>query len=184
MIHRRLLNDDWKGVNEPLNESEKNGTIGLTQRMKHWLVFADLSENRDRMLQYQLDTAAIVVLANNSLPEFLRDPRYEETTVNADTYPVIEGFKVYLKDMDNDEYLLRLMNNDDQNDQIFVWNYDYEEMSLTANQKKSDMESNKLKWMKETKIDQNFTRLLFKSNLYNTTNVTYTEWSTFFYINF
>ena len=85
-----------------------------------------------------------------------------------------------LKDMDNNEYLLRLMNNDDQNDQIFAWNYDYEEMSLTANQRKKDMENNKLKWIKETKSNKNLTRVALKFNFTNATNVTYTEWGIFF----
>jgi hypothetical protein len=41
MIHRRLIEDDSRGVGEPLNESEViNGrTVGLTQSVKHWIVF-------------------------------------------------------------------------------------------------------------------------------------------------
>ena len=40
MIHRRILLDDYKGVEECLNETENNG-IGLTQKMKHYLIFSD-----------------------------------------------------------------------------------------------------------------------------------------------
>jgi hypothetical protein len=149
MIHRRLLVDDRRGVGEPLNETEKNGTIGLTQKMRHYLVFSSLSETRDRRLQYNLDTFPIIVLANNSLPEFLRVPQQNETSLNQNTIPMQHGLKIYLRDLGDDNYLLRLMNNDVSETKSFTMKYDYEELSMTAVMTKNEMEVNRLKWVPE-----------------------------------
>ena len=149
MIHRRLLVDDWRGVGEPLNETEKNGTIGLTQRMKHYLVFSNVSDTRDRKLQYILDTASINVLANNSLPEFLRTPLENETSLNLNTFPMQQGLKVYLRDLGDGDYLLRLMNNDLNENKVFRSSFDSEELSLNAIMTKEEMETKKLKWFHE-----------------------------------
>lgn len=149
MIHRRLLVDDWRGVGEPLNETEKNGTIGLTQRMKHYLVFSNVSDTRDRKLQYILDTASINVLANNSLPEFLRSPEANETSLNLKTFPMQQGLKVYLRDLGDGDYLLRLMNNDLNENKVFRTSFDSEELSLNAVMTKEEMETRKLKWFPE-----------------------------------
>ena len=149
MIHRRLLVDDRRGVGEPLNETEKNGTIGLTQKMRHYLVFSNLSDTRDRRLQYNLDTFPIIVLANNSLPEFLRVPQQNETSLNQNTIPMQHGLKIYLRDLGDDNYLLRLMNNDVSETKRFTMNYDYDELSMTAVMTKKEMEVNKLKWVPE-----------------------------------
>jgi hypothetical protein len=40
MIHRRLLTDDWRGVEEPLNETDADGE-GLRQTVRHYVVFGD-----------------------------------------------------------------------------------------------------------------------------------------------
>lgn len=37
MIHRRTLEDDSRGVAEPLNETESNNK-GLTQKIRHWII--------------------------------------------------------------------------------------------------------------------------------------------------
>ena len=150
MIHRRLLKDDGRGVGEPLNETENNGTIGLTQKMKHYLLFGDLSNDQSRTLQYILDTAPIIVFANDTLPEFLRNPSLQETSLNLNSFSIEKNLKIYLKELsENDTYLLRVMNNDDKESKKFSLNYEYKEMSLTASITKEEMEKNKLKWMEE-----------------------------------
>lgn len=146
MIHRRLLHDDWRGVGEPLNETEKNGTIGLTQRMRHYLLFSNVTDDQERKLQYTLDTSALTVLANNSLPEFLRSPESNETCLNKGTFPMVSGLKVYVKDLGSDEYLLRLMNSDAQERKTFKLRYEHEELSLSTVMTRREMESKKLKW--------------------------------------
>jgi len=40
MIHRRLLADDSRGVEEPLNETDAEG-LGLKQLFRHNVVFGD-----------------------------------------------------------------------------------------------------------------------------------------------
>ena len=149
MIHRRLLADDWRGVGEPLNETECNGTIGLRQRMIHYLVFSDVSETRSRKLQYQLDNAPLVILANESLSEFLRNPSIQETSLNLNNFEVKHGLKVYLRDLGNDTFLLRLFNNDATNSQTFALNYAFEERSLSTTMSKEEMENNRLSWVSE-----------------------------------
>lgn len=42
MIHRRLLEDDARGVGEPLNETEPNDkSKGLIQNVRHFVVFGE-----------------------------------------------------------------------------------------------------------------------------------------------
>lgn len=156
MIHRRLLVDDWRGVGEPLNETEKDGTIGLRARMKHYLVFGNMSDERYRDLQYTLDTAPIVVLANETLAEFLSSPSLKQRSLNLDTFEIEKGLKIYLRDFDqdNDLYLLRVFNNDESKAKNFNLNYEYQERSLNVVMTKEEMEKKKLKWPVETKKSQ------------------------------
>lgn len=44
MIHRRLKEDDHRGVGEPLDEKNAWNKKGLVQRVRHWIVFHDNSE--------------------------------------------------------------------------------------------------------------------------------------------
>ena len=154
MIHRRLLEDDGRGVGEPLNETEDNKKIGLRQVFKHYLVFGNVTDSRARRLQYQLDTAPIVALANQTLPQFLRSPCLKEMSLNLNLFQLEHNLKIYLRDVENDTFLLRLMNNDEKKTLIFNLNFEAEEMSLTATMNKEKMESNKLKWFSEEKKNQ------------------------------
>ena len=65
MIHRRLLDDDAFGVQEPLNEIEFGK--GLVARGKHFLIF-DSEENsnikRTRQLANQIFHSPIVTMDN------------------------------------------------------------------------------------------------------------------------
>lgn len=149
MIHRRILKDDWRGVGEPLSETELDGAIGLRQKMMHYLVFSDVSETRSRKLQYELDSAPIVILANDSLSEFLRNPTIKETSLNLHSFEAKLGLKIYLRDLGNNTFLLRLFNNDATNSQRFALNHDYEERSLSTTLSKEEMEKNKLNWISE-----------------------------------
>ena len=45
MLHRRLLIDDNRGVNEPLNETTDNDQ-GISLKMTHWLLFSDSAEDQ------------------------------------------------------------------------------------------------------------------------------------------
>jgi len=39
MVHRRLTEDDSRGVGEALNEKDSDGN-GLRALLKHWLIFS------------------------------------------------------------------------------------------------------------------------------------------------
>lgn len=169
MIHRRILNDDWRGVGEPLNETEHNGTIGLTQRMKHYLVFSDVTETRERNLQYILDTAPIVVLANETLPEFLTSPTKQQTSLNLNTFYLEKGLKIYLKDFNGDDlFLYRVFNNDEKEVKTVPLNFEKDERSLTTTMTKAEMEEKKLKWVVEKKnnLKPNSTTSVISENIY------------------
>ena len=45
MLHRRLLRDDAKGLNEALNEKESDGS-GLKVKTQHQLLFGDREKAR------------------------------------------------------------------------------------------------------------------------------------------
>jgi len=72
-----------------------------------------------------------------------------ETSLNPNTIPMQHGLKIYLRDLGDDNYLLRLMNNDVSETKRFTMNYDYDELSMTAVMTKKEMEVNKLKWVPE-----------------------------------
>ena len=54
LIHRRLLKDDHKGVQEPLNETNLWNEEGLFQRLRHQIMFSP-DDNSFRRQQYLKD---------------------------------------------------------------------------------------------------------------------------------
>ena len=57
MLHRRLLKDDSRGVNEALNETDTDGE-GLRQRVRHYVVFGD--KWRDTQVQNDQKVAVTI----------------------------------------------------------------------------------------------------------------------------
>lgn len=57
MLHRRLLMDDSRGVDEPLNELDTDGE-GLRQRVRHYVVFGE----RWRDVQVQNDQKVAITI--------------------------------------------------------------------------------------------------------------------------
>ena len=63
MVHRRILNDDHRGVGEPLNETA-NGR-GLVVRGRHWLFYSDtISYHMHRDIGLDLFYKPTVVIGN------------------------------------------------------------------------------------------------------------------------
>jgi hypothetical protein len=115
--------------------------------MKHYLVFSDVNEQRERSLQYVLDTAPLVILANETLPEFLITPTQSQTSLNLDTFYLEKGLKIYLKDFNGDDlFLYRVFNNDEKEAKRVPFTFEKEERSLTTTMTKAEMENQKLKW--------------------------------------
>lgn len=61
MIHRRILVDDWKGMGEPLNETDPDDQ-GMRAWMRHWLGFSAKNiPNEQRTIQYRNDFDLLVL---------------------------------------------------------------------------------------------------------------------------
>ena len=151
MVHRRLKSSDERGVSEVLDETENSQ--GLKVRMKHYLVFDTVSGSEDRKLQFILDSFPLVMLANSSNDTFLKSPSTQNLKMMIDHCFLKENVRFYLKDVDNQKFLLRFMNNDPFKTQKFNVNYDLEELSLSASQTKKEMLSKRLKWNRLTKTE-------------------------------
>jgi hypothetical protein len=112
MLHRRLLADDWRGVDENLNETEIiNGKqVGLTQSIKHYVVFG----NNYRKVQKQNDQKILISIAASSSSLFSPDQ------IRAAPLKVPESVKLYLRPMfKTNSYLFRLHNMDTENPVTF-----------------------------------------------------------------
>ena len=98
MIHRRVLEDDSRGVQEALNDDRP-------VRVKHWLFFSN-SSVKQRSLQYDLDTQPLVYYSLiDQLPQTQKlSPTLQNYTVTADL------IKLYIRLYSEDELLVRLHN--------------------------------------------------------------------------
>ena len=67
---------------------------------------------------------------------------------------------MYLQDIDEEKFLLRVMNNDVSKTKIFNINYELEEMSLSGNQNRRVMNGNRLKFQYKDKNIFNEDRFL------------------------
>jgi hypothetical protein len=112
MVHRRLLADDSRGVDENLNETEViNGkNVGLTQSIRHYVVFG----SNYRKVQKQNDQKIIVTIASSFSSAFL------PTSLRPTALKVPDSVKLYLRPMFNtNSYLFRIHNMDSENPVIF-----------------------------------------------------------------
>jgi len=152
MIHRRLIGSDARGVPEPLDEKENNQ--GLKLRMKHYLVFDKVDGTEDRKVQYILDTVPIVMLANTGLSTFYHTPHEKSMNMMIENCFLKKNIRFTMKDIDDEKFLLRVMNNDAMKTKRFEINHELEELSLSASQNKKEMLFKRLKWnrAKETEL--------------------------------
>ena len=67
MIHRRLLEDDARGVGEPLNETGSDGK-GLIQNVRHYVVFGD----NYRKVQKANDQKVSIAMVESSSSNFTK----------------------------------------------------------------------------------------------------------------
>mgnify|MGYP000849733300 FL=1 len=162
MLHRRILHDDNRGVDEPLNETFPNGE-GITVLTKHWLFFSKGPE-KQRQLQYDLDTEAMLYLATLSGNSALR-PQKPAARRKIGTNEV----KLYVRPYDDHQLLVRLHNvREDQSTTVSFWSkekgvcysleellgdsYDkvkvshVQEVTLDTVQDKQEMLKNKFSW--------------------------------------
>lgn len=99
MIHRRLLADDGRGVDEPLNETDADKQ-GLRQLVRHYVVFG----KEYRAVQKWND--------QRILPTFVASSSTTFSSKAIRSAPIIvpETVKLYLRPFEDGSYLLRLHN--------------------------------------------------------------------------
>jgi len=153
MIHRRLNNDDARGVGEALNETDWDSK-GMRQWVTHTLLFTKpgFIETSFREVQLSRDTANIVVLAPTTKTPFIEKKQQQKKT---GFIQYNDKIKLMARPMGTNKFLLRFQNMDettsqDVSTQVFS-NPNYPkanivETSLTANQAKTDMINKRFNW--------------------------------------
>jgi hypothetical protein len=115
MIHRRILHDDNRGVEEPLNETTLDGE-GVTVSIKHWLFFSKGPE-KQRQMQYDLDTLALIYVAKTSGSPIVKTQQVVGKEMNTVNY-----VKFYIRPYDDNQILLRFHNVlEDKNATLKFW---------------------------------------------------------------
>ena len=99
MIHRRILVDDARGVGEPLNETNPDGS-GLVQTFRHNIVFG----NEYRAVQKRNDQRILPTFSPS------QSDKFGTVAVHGAVIPVPETVKLYLRPFEDGSYLLRLHN--------------------------------------------------------------------------
>jgi len=162
MLHRRLLCDDTRGVDDPLNETDWDGK-GLRQWIRHVLLFSrdGYIETHYRQIQNDLDQANIVLLSPVAA-EAKERKNPQKMEINDEN---LEMVKIFGRAWAVNKYLLRFQNMDEKetkNVSTGVFKNSAHgvgkvtEMSLTANQAKADMIKNRMNWNGMKLNDESF----------------------------
>ena len=165
MINRRILADDDRGVEEPLNSDAAVQT-------KHWLIFSQGSQSQ-RSLQYNLDTQPIVYLSKTTA----KVDSLESSSTEAENKEIDENLvKFYIRIYSENEILVRLHNlQEDASVSVDLWDQDsgkcfalkellgdsYEqikvkeikEVTLTTTLEKQEMLKTKINWDRKYKCE-------------------------------
>lgn len=99
MIHRRLLKDDYRGVEEALNEVEANGE-GLRQTLRHFVVFG----THYRTVQKWNDQRILPTFAE------VESAAFSGVSCRLPPITVPDTVKLYLRAYEDGSYLLRFHN--------------------------------------------------------------------------
>lgn len=137
MIHRRLIVDDWRGVFEPLNETDKDGE-GLRQSVRHYVMF----EGNHRQVQKWNDQRILPTFAPSSTNTF------SKFNLKKAPIPVNDNLKLYLRPFEDGTYLLRLHNMNRSGVVGFSLpaGWKFTEQTLAANQLVSDWKKKQFTW--------------------------------------
>jgi hypothetical protein len=120
MIHRRLLADDGRGVEEPLNETDADKQ-GLRQLVRHYVVFG----NEYRAVQKWNDQRILPTFVVSSTTTFA------SKAIRSAPFSVPATVKLYLRPFENGSYLLRLHNmHPSQSVLIILYRHRYQSVIL------------------------------------------------------
>ncbi|CAD8152744.1 unnamed protein product [Paramecium pentaurelia] len=170
MIHRRMYQDDRRGVAEALNEEEDNPQckdqiqqncqriVGLRQKIIHKLLFFDQEHqpNLARKAQLYLDFQPIKIFAIDSQDQFNENLQIQQFQSLLDKIEVFNPkgeaiIKFYLIPREeNNEYLLRIHNMQEQNNVKISFPDDIstEETILSGLRQWSEQQKIRLVWSK------------------------------------
>ncbi|EGR31388.1 hypothetical protein IMG5_110930 [Ichthyophthirius multifiliis] len=168
MIHRRILQDDSRGVAQNLNElDEVKKSQGLEQRIRHFLVFQsekdiqNININLMRKMQLNFEMSPLIFYSASNSQQFQNNKESEK--INTLLQNKNEYIKIYIQKVDDfndlDQiYLLRLCNLNDKNISYFELQNNIQivnQVTLNANQTVENWEQKKYQWTKDQYIYKN-----------------------------
>lgn len=140
MIHRRILMDDARGVDQPLNQLGLDGK-GLVQVVRHFVVYG----NYYRQTQQQNDQKIATTFMDTTIGIFSK----KSPAPTAISVP--SNVKLYIRPFTDGTYLVRLQNFDLSAATVNLpAGWDATEYTLSANQLLSTWKSKQYKWNLET----------------------------------
>jgi alpha-mannosidase len=178
MVHRRTQADDSRGVGEPLNETmcgcigDECDCAGLTMRGRHWLVLDSIDNSRDarRVLSDRLNfapTLAFAPSASSALGRKTFSALAADLPQNVKFQTLTNNYASF----NDGRMLFRLshlysagehptLSQPVEVDLSSIFGGDVkivkaQEMSLSGNQDKATMESNKYQWKTEGDVTEN-----------------------------
>lgn len=166
MVHRRTVEDDSRGVGEPLNEQGPDSK-GLRVRPQYHLILENstsVSDETARVRNNNIDYRPLVMFGSvNNVQKFLTTPKQDNTTFDLPT-----GLKFFLDyRSDGDYYLMRFHNISEKTfnltkDQLVSIlkqgsknaniSYEIQEMSTSNIETMSVMQARKFDWKTEESI--------------------------------
>jgi len=177
MVHRRLSADDSRGVGEPLNETmcgcngDKCDCDGLTMRGRHWLVLDSVERSHEarRELSERLNFAPTLAFAPSASSKLERKT-FSALTGNLPKSVKFQTLTNNYASANEGRVLFRLSHLystgehptlsqpvDIDLSSLFGGNVKIvkaEEMSLTGNQNRATMESNKYQWKTKDALEE------------------------------